>query len=290
MKHYMKEKIINILTFIWIIISAKYVIPVGGVLGYMIVMPMIKSADPVINFAGMYLAFIGIWIIVLLYCAIIKRNRQYLPLLGKGAKGNNIKTALILGLSCGIGINLFVAIVAMLHGDLHLSYAEFNPLLFLLFIFAVMVQSGAEELVCRWYVYQKLSTLFPKFPIAPAILNAAIFSVGHLNNPGVTKLALANIFIVGILYSLIIYYFDSFWAVVVAHTSWNFCQSILLGLPNSGIVSAYSVFRLDASTARDSLVYSTNFGIEGTVLTVALLVIACVVIVILGRKRKALAE
>lgn len=246
-----------------------------------------SSSDTLFEFAGEYFMFFGGWIAIIGFCLIRKSYRPMLSKLGKGGAGNNLKTALLIGLPCGIGLNLLVALVAILHGDIKLSFATFNPLYILLFIFVIMIQSGAEELAYRFFVYQRVSQLFPKVMILPIILNAALFSITHAGNHDVTLLALVNVVAVGILYSLIIYYFDSFWAVVIAHTSWNFCQNILLGLPNSGNVSCYSIFKLDAATARNSFAYNTGFGIESSLLAFVLIVVACVVIVLVGRKKKA---
>ena len=71
-------------------------------------------------------------------------------------------------------------------------------------------------------------------------------------------------FLFGVLASLIIYYWDSLWAAIWMHTAWNFSQSIVFGLPNSGIVSKYSVFKLEAASARDGIFYNTSFGVEGS--------------------------
>ena len=71
-------------------------------------------------------------------------------------------------------------------------------------------------------------------------------------------------FLFGVLASLIVYYWDSLWAAIWMHTAWNFSQSIVFGLPNSGIVSKYSVFKLEAASARDGIFYNTSFGVEGS--------------------------
>ena len=52
------------------------------------------------------------------------------------------------------------------------------------------------------------------------------------------------------------------------HTAWNYTQSLLLGLPNSGIVSEKALLHLDA--ASDSLFYSSAFGLEGGITAVIL--------------------
>ena len=108
----------------------------------------------------------------------------------------------------------------------------------------------------------------------------------HLLNNGISILPLLHLAVAGLMYSLLVYYFDSFWGAVIAHTGWNFCQSILLGLPNSGMVSAYSVFKLDAATAIGGLAYDPAFGIEGSVIAVILQVLICIALWYFGEKRK----
>jgi len=266
------------------LIVAFLLLLAGQELGKVMVKPMLNSDNSAIVFAGFYAAFIGIWVILLLATLIRKKNRVDFEKL-KMHK-SKIGISFTLGLICGIGMNLLVAIVAMLHGDIHLQFGGFNLVYFLLFIVCVTIQSGAEELTCRWFIYNRVLRAFPKWPVIAIISNAALFSALHLGNPGVTAMSLLNIMIVGLLYSLMVYYYDSFWGAVIAHTSWNFCQNILLGLPNSGIVSVYSVFQLDGSPIRGSFAYHTDFGIEGTILTNVLLMLCCVGVIYFGRKKK----
>ena len=80
-----------------------------------------------------------------------------------------------------------------------------------------------------------------------------------------------------------VYYMDSLWCAFAVHTAWNFTQNILLGLPSSGINVPYSVYKLNAATARDSFAYNVGFGIEGTAADIVLLA-ACVLLYFWGRK------
>ena len=97
-----------------------------------------------------------------------------------------------------------------------------------------------------------------------------------------TKLGLLQVFLIGVLFSLIVYYWDSLWTVIWAHTAWNFSQSIVFGLPNSGIVSKYSVVRLEAASARDGIFYNTSFGVEGSMGANAIIAGALVIVLIYG--------
>ena len=123
-----------------------------------------------------------------------------------------------------------------------------------------------------------------KNPVVAIVGNSLLFALLHLANHGVTILSVLNIFLVGILFSLMVYYMDSLWCAFAVHTAWNFTQNILFGLPNSGINVPYSVFKLNAGTARDSFAYNVGFGIEGTVFADIVLLAACVLLYLWGRK------
>ena len=74
------------------------------------------------------------------------------------------------------------------------------------------------------------------------------------------------------------------------HTGWNFTQSLLFGLPNSGMVSEASVFGLDAANARSSLVYDVGFGVEGAIPAVIIDAIPAIVCLLLAAKHGRLGE
>lgn len=232
----------------------------------------------------LYLSFIGVWIAVLLWIGLWKSNRPILQQLWTKLPGNNWRFFLI-GAVAGFGLNGLCILAAWLHQDIHLTYDSFHPIALLFILIAVLIQSSAEELICRVFLYQKLLRGYQK-PAVAIIGNALLFAILHLMNPGVTFLSLLNIFLVGTLFSLVVYYFESVWCVFALHTVWNFTQNFLFGLPNSGLISGYSVFRLEASTARDSFAYNVGFGVEGTVFADLLMIAAIALVIFLGKKHK----
>lgn len=147
----------------------------------------------------------------------------------------------------------------------------------------MLIQSGAEELVFRVFVYQRLRKIFPKWPAVAIVGNGLIFMLVHLINQPITTVATVMMILVSIAYSLIVYFFDSIWIPIIAHTTWNFTQAIVLGLPNSGIVGSASMFKLDAST--DNFAYDSFFGIEGAILTIVLYIIIALVFYISEERR-----
>ena len=231
-----------------------------------------------------YFSFFGIWLLFMLVITVFKDNRPMWKAFWYNRHGNNWK-AILIGILLGFGMNASCIFLSWLQGDIHLYFNEFNPLLFFAFLFCVMIQSGAEEIVDRCYLYQKLRRRY-RWPIIAVLFNSLVFMALHLPNTGVTQLGLLQVFLIGVLFSLIVYYWDSLWTVIWAHTAWNFSQSIVFGLPNSGIVSQYSVFKLDAASARNGIFYNTGFGVEGSIGANVMISVVIVAVLIYGLATK----
>ena len=234
-------------------------------------------------FMMMYFDFIGIWLFVFLFVLLFKKNRPMMDAVKANKSGNSLRGALI-GLLLGFGTNGLCILISCILGDISLEFYGFEPLPFIVFFICVFIQSAAEELVERLYLYQKLRRRY-KSPLVAIIVNALVFLSMHLFNPGVTFLGLLQIFVIGVVFSMFVYYYNGLWIVMMFHTGWNFTQSILFGLPNSGNVSAYSLFRLDAASATNGPFYNVNFGVEGS-LGACIILIAVGVAVYLMNKDK----
>ena len=292
MKKIIKNPIVDvILTFIiaYLLIYKTWI--VGDF--FMINIPNMLGIDPY-SIMGedlyttwyIYFNFVGIWICGLILFLIIKDYRPLLKAFSSKLKGNNIKAALIGGLSLGFGLNMLIAIVAMATGAIKIHYEGLGVGSIILLLISVLIQSGAEEFVARLYIYQRLRKNFPKWPVIAILGNGLFFLVIHLGNQGITVFSMLIMILVSIIYSLIVYYFDSIWIPIVAHTTWNFTQSILLGLPNSGMVFPVSIFKIDSGTA--NFAFDPVFGIEGSILAIIIHIVLCAALFLYGRKKGAL--
>lgn len=220
----------------------------------------------------LYIQSIYIWFVVLFVLFVFKNNHYIIDKITTKTKGNNI-AYLFWGLFIGFMLNGLCALIAMINGDFILQFSQFEVFHAIGLLFAVFVQSSAEELLCRGFMYQRLlkSTNSPAFAI---IFNSLLFAALHLFNNGMSILPFYCIFIFGVFASMIIYYFDSLWMVMGLHAMWNFTQSILFGLPNSGTNVPYSIFRI-GSSVKGSFAYNPTFGLEGTILSSVLMTICC---------------
>ena len=196
----------------------------------------------------------------ILVCLVLKRNRFLLE--GVKPKQGSMKM-LGVGILLGFLTNFFCILCALLHGDIKL-YLDFSASQIPLMIFAlvsVFFQCTSEELWCRSFLYDRINVHYPLW--VAVLINGVLFGLMHCLNPGVTVLAIADIAVCGISYSLLRWYTGSIWTCFGIHTMWNFTQNFIFGLPNSGLVSEASVFHLDAATGISNMIYSYEFGVEG---------------------------
>ncbi len=319
----------GILWYAGICLVAFLMIIAGGLISMVWLDPAEVFTDPAGTAFGMYLEPWGGWASLLLLCLVVRSYRPLFGMLYPAWKkkagdihrgniyvydwkdkrytpedkslwsadslpqqGNSLK-ALAGGIGLGFLFNGTCALAAFLHGDVvwtvnPLMAEPINALWVVPIFLAVIVQSGQEEITCRGYVYHRLRVRL-HHPLIPIVGNSVFFAALHLANPGVNFLGMYSLVATGIFMSMIIYYYGSMWFVIGFHAMWNFTQSILLGLPNSGIVLEYSVLKLDAASATNSFAYNTGFGIEGTILADLILTVGCIVVYMINRKKKAAA-
>ena len=236
-----------------------------------------------------YTPLIASCLFFVLLCLIVKKNRFMISTFRPSHEEKSM-SKLGLGLLLGFLTNFFCILCALLHGDIKL-YFDFSVSQIPLMIFAlicVFFQSASEELWCRCYLYDRINIHYPLW--MSIFINGVLFGLLHLGNPGISALALADLIICGISYSMLRWYSGSIWTCFGIHTMWNFTQNFLFGLPNSGLVSEASVFHLDAATGISNWIYSYEVGVEGGVPAVFIDLLLVVVILVLAKRNGRMGE
>ena len=246
--------------------------------------PGIYLAEPFTFTMINYMVPIGTWILFVVYMLVVKPDKPILQKLGTKAKGNTIKL-FVVGLVVGFLMNMTCAVVAMLNKDIAVYFDSVHPVKDILLFIAIFIQSSSEEMACRGFLYQKLRRSY-RHPLVAILGSSVLFGLIHIFNPGVNALAIISIILVGLFCALIVYYFDSIWLAMAFHTAWNYTQSILLGLPNSGTVFAFSIFKLDVASARNSFFYDVAFGVEATGFVIVVEAVAIAIVWYLGHNKK----
>lgn len=258
----------------WPLLIGIGIVLAGQMLGLFITAPfrVMMELPPMWMFTVQYFSTIGTVIVVWAYCVFFDRSilKSFKPASKDGLKGNKISEFLI-GLVIGFVMNGGCILAAWLHGDLHFSVGKFLPIYLIVTFVCVCIQSSSEEMVCRGYIYHAHIDRYPAW--VAIISNSLLFGALHLLNPGITVISFLQIAICGLAFSLIVYARKSLWMAYAIHTAWNFTQSILFGLPNSGIVSEGSFLHLEAASG--SFWYDPAFGIEGTIPSVIMELLLC---------------
>ena len=269
------------LSFLAVMLGSLLTMVLSKVLPFERIFDWFTGDADITDFALDYFTFFGIWILMLLLVFLFPKNRKIWNAWKYNGGGNSLK-GLLIGVVLGFGANALCVLLSLLLGDIRLSFNGFDFRALLVFVVVVFVQSGAEELADRLYLYQKLRRRY-KNPMVAIIGNALVFMAMHILNPGFTVIAGIQLLAVAVIFSLMVYYYDALWAAMTFHMAWNFTQNIIFGLPNSGIVSVYSIFRLEAASARNGFFYNVNFGVEGSIGAILVLIAIGVVIYLINR-------
>lgn len=159
------------------------------------------------------------------------------------------------------------------------SYAGFNGTFgyFVSVIMIVFATAASEELIFRGVLFQALIERFGG--VTSSILMSLAFSLAHIFNPGVNFLALLNVFLAGILFSVLYLRSLSLWLPISFHFFWNLLTDLMLSSPVSGISFGIGIFHLKLNTIPESLrwIISGYFGIEQGLITSLMLLFVIII-------------
>lgn len=219
---------------------------------------------------------------VTVYCLVFeRRNLRSLGFIRRGAVAEYA-----IGLIGGLAMFSLCVLLCFAAGALTLTPAESTPAwgLMLLFLVGFLIQGMSEELLCRAYLMVSLSRGWSWWICAA--VNALLFSLLHIGNPGVSVIALLNIFLFGFFASLLTLRRGSIWMVGALHSMWNFAQGNLFGIPVSGLTGIPAPLRTDVAEGTwQILLNGGSFGLEGGLAVTAVLLLSCGVVAIVPTKK-----
>lgn len=103
-----------------------------------------------------------------------------------------------------------------------------------------LLVGAAEEFTNRGYLLQTLARGL-NFRWA-AIISSVLFMAGHIANPGESVGGLATVFLVGLVYAFSIWRTGSVWWAVGCHAAWDWSQTFVFGVADSGNKSIAALF------------------------------------------------
>ncbi len=232
-----------------------------------------------LNAVSLY-ATIGTIAVTIFYCCKIERRRPY-------TMGFKLKGAVLEYLSgLGIGLILFSAAygVALLSGEISFGgfNADFSIGSLLLFFFGFLIQGASEEILLRGYFF--VSSAANSSVMLSVFVSSGLFAAMHLGNPGISFLAVINLFLFGVFAAIYFLRRGSIWGICAIHSMWNFAQGNIFGCKVSGLNMNASLF---STVENGKTVWSGGaFGPEGGLCVTVVLVIAITVVTFIKNKNQ----
>jgi membrane protease YdiL (CAAX protease family) len=113
-----------------------------------------------------------------------------------------------------------------------------------------------------------------------AVLTSVLFYFAHTGNPGETKIGLFQVFLAGILLLVCLWRTGSLWLAIGFHMTWDWAQSFLYGVPDSGGLDRARLFATHA-LGNPRLSGGTD-GPEGSLFGIPILLLSIVFIFFLS--------
>lgn len=227
--------------------------------------------------------FLFITITLAVYVCRVKIQKGTLLSLGFTRKG--ALPQYLIGYAAGLGAFGLSVLLCVLTGGLRFD-AQALPsftdgMWIVLFFLGYLVQGMAEEVLCRGFLMTALTRRNSR--LTAVLVNSAFFAVLHLANPGLTPLAFVNLFLFGVLASLLVLKTGSIWPAAALHSAWNFAQGNLFGISVSGMSRKYSLLNVSMTDA--ALWNGGAFGMEGG-LCVTFVMLAGVALLVLWNPKR----
>jgi uncharacterized protein len=120
--------------------------------------------------------------------------------------------------------------------------------------------AAAEEFIFRGLILRKLSHHINRW--LALVISSLLFAAVHLANTNITALAMANIFLGGLVFGITYIASRNLAFVIGFHTAWNFIQGPVLGFPVSGLPFESL---LTQELTGNKLINGGGFGLEGSI-------------------------
>ena len=232
----------------------------------------------------------GIVRAMLLFVAVVVLPTLVMLAIGKesfalsGWSGARAGRLALSGVACGGGLLFLIAATLWLVGAVDFKVAASSwtragqDAVFSLMLWVTL--AAGEEGLHRGYAFAQACRALSFWPAA--IVSSAWFMFGHVGNPGETGFGIVATGILALALSYSVLTTGSLWFALGFHAAWNFTQSFVFGLNNSGGAAPASLMSADVSGA--PYLTGGTAGPEGSILVVPAVLCLFVVLQMMRRR------
>lgn len=189
---------------------------------------------------------------------------------------NGLGKSLLMGIFIGFGLQSIVIFLIYIFGAY--SVVSINNISVILPVFSMALFTGiVEEVLARGILFRIVEEKLGSY--ISLIISALIFGFLHLGNSGATLWsAIAIALEAGLLLGIAYIYSRNLWLPIGIHFAWNLTQSGIWGANTSGGEAAGSL--ITSTIEGPTWLTGGTFGPEGSIISVALCLIATILLFI----------
>ena len=286
-----KQGWLRVLLFI---IASLFISTIIIVIGVLILMPFIgldyfkelSDSSNIIEDMGMsHFAILSLFQFggIILTVWLFRVNVDKKSFVSLGFAIRNYKSDLLQGLALGAGLICIGFVILYSLDAITVIKVEFDIISFCSYLIFFFIVAFGEEIMFRGYILTNLCESMNKY-VALGI-SSLIFAIGHLFNPNVSFLSFIDIFIAGILLGIYYLHRRNLWFPIGLHLTWNFFQGPVFGFEVSGM-------KIDGIISHEvhgnELLTGGEFGFEGSLLSMLLMIVVIVIIHLQYHRRNAM--
>lgn len=223
------------------------------------------------DWRSMSLIYFGMTIAAVLATWGFRTAIDRLPIRTAGLKWENVFLKTLKGAGWAIGLLSISFLILYITGAVSVTIGDFQIIDLLGFLLFFLLISIFEEVIFRGYITSLLAQDFHFFPTL--ILSSLIFAAVHIGNADFTWIGFVSIFLGGYLLGIFFLKDQDLYLPIGMHWLWNYYHGNVLGFDVSGIdVPAF----LDLTMNGSDWITGGEFGLEGSIITTLLLLIAAI--------------
>jgi membrane protease YdiL (CAAX protease family) len=176
-------------------------------------------------------------------------------------------------------------IILKIMGYVQVIKLEFNPIIFVSYIFFFLAVAISEELMARGYV---LSTLMEGMNKYVALSTSAFIFAGlHLMNNHIGFIPLVNLTLAGYLLGIYFIFKKNLMFPIGLHFTWNFFQGAVFGFE----VSGHDIQGIVSQNVQGDILWTGGaFGFEGSIISLPIVILGILFIYFFYRNSNTSAE
>lgn len=231
-----------------------------------------ESIHPLVSdiFSEIVIIIVTISALLMLFRTLRKYNFSTVFIVSHQVISGFLKGTLI-----GFAVLILCAGLALLNGNVTFGMGNITFLLFLGYLIFYILVGIFEEFLFRTF---PLLVFAERYPLLLSVLvTSLLFGLAHIANEGFNWLAMLNITLAGVFFSIIVLLKRNIYWAVGIHFGWNFTQGVILGYKVSG---TNAVGILNAKTSGPLYFSGGSFGIESSIFCTAILIAVIVYLLV----------